>query len=123
MTRGIACITPHQLSSDALELTRNNTEDFVKIVANKGYWDGCRRLGQEPDLEFLFHIVEMNGKKYLTIARGKHRYTVTATKHLYTAMEFKPVGSLPWDIDKEVDYGISVLGRATGGTDESDDFW
>lgn len=121
--RGIACITPHQLSSDALELTRNNTEDFVKIVANKGYWDGCRRLGQEPDLEFLFHIVEMNGKKYLTIARGKHRYTVTATKHLYTAMEFKPVGSLPWDIDKEVDYGISVLGRATGGADESDDFW
>lgn len=124
ITRGITFFSPHQLSSDALQLSRENTEDLVKVVANRGYYDGCRRLGQEPDLEILFHIVRLNGKAYLTIQRGKHRNTVTAEKDQYLVLPFNDIGTLPWDIDKEDDFTLTAVGRAVGLDGmEFDDSW
>jgi hypothetical protein len=121
--RGIAFLSPHQLSSDALQLTRENVEDFVKVVANKGYYDGCRRLGQEPDLELFIHIVRVNGKAYLTIQRGKHRNTVTPEKDQYIALPFQPIGTIPWDIDKDEDYTMYSPGGQVAGSDEPADNW
>lgn len=121
--RGITFITPHQMSADALEKTRENVEDLVKVVANKGYYDGCRRLGQEPDLEFFIHIVEVNGKKYLTVQRGKHRNTVTPVKDQYFVLPFKPVGTLPWDIDKEEEYTLATPGGGAIGSEEETPWW
>ena len=124
--RGITFFSPHQLSSQALELIRDNIppEDFVKQVANKGYYDGCRRLGQEPDLEFFFHIVKVSGKYYLTVQRGKHRNVVSDSKHHYFVMPFDPdrIGGIRWDIDKEennyMDFVPSLSNmQATGGDD------
>lgn len=120
--RGITFFSPHQLSSDALQLTRDNTEDFVKIVANKGYYDGCRRLGQEPDLELLFHIVRVGNKAYLTIQRGKHRNNVTAAADQYTVLPFSDVGDIRWDVDKEEDYSMPGL-PGTGGSAGDDGGW
>ena len=118
--RGITFISPHQLSSDALQLMRENTEDFVKVVANKGYYDGCRRLGQEPDLELFHHIIRVKGKAYLAIQRGKHRNTLTSEEYQYVLLPFNPVGTLPWDIDKDEDFAIKVVpGTVIGGDDEA----
>ncbi|AEH03555.1 DnaB-like replicative helicase [Pseudomonas phage PhiPA3] len=101
---------------------RENTEDFVKVVANKGYYDGCRRLGQEPDLELFHHIIKVKGKSYLAIQRGKHRNTVTSEEDQYVLLPFSSCGIIPWDIDKEEDYSLKIVpGSIIGGMD--DDAW
>lgn len=106
--RGITFLSPHQLGSDALMLMRENTEDFVKVVANRGYYDGCKRLGQEPDLELFHHIIRVKGKAYLAIQRGKHRNN-PHNDDMYCLLPFSTVGVIPWDIDKEEDYALKVL--------------
>lgn len=113
--RGIFFLTPHQLSSDALQLTRDNVEDFVKMVAGKGYYDGCRRLGQDPDLELFIHIVSVNGKSYLTVQRGKHRGVVTPERDRYFVLPFQDVGTIPWDVDKDDEITLSSPGGGAFG--------
>jgi hypothetical protein len=120
--RGITFLTPHQLSSEALLLIRDNVDDFVRNVANKGYYDGCKRLGQEPDLELMIHIVEVNGRKYLTIARGKHRNNVTASKDQYAVLPFEVIGTIPWDIDGE-DRSVAAPGGGRAGTEDENPWW
>lgn len=115
-------MSPHQLGSDALQLQRENTEDFVQVVANKGYYDGCRRLGQEPDLELFHHIIRRKGKAYFAIQRGKHRNTLTPEEDQYVIIPMSPVGTMPWDIDKEEDYCIRVIPGNNIGSD-GDDAW
>lgn len=122
--RGIAFFTPHQLSSDATQLSRENVEDFVKLVANKNYYDGCRRLGQEPDLEIIHHIVVENGKKYLTVQRGKHRdVDQTPLEDMYMVLPFEPVGTIPWDIDKDYEITCKVPGGGVVGSEDEDPWW
>lgn len=97
--RGITVLTPHQISSEAKNLLRNGTESFVKEIANKGYWDGCRVIDQEVDLEILIHIEKVDGKSYLTIQRGKHRKVgITPEQDLYTVYQFDPILGLPEDV-------------------------
>ncbi|ARV77289.1 DnaB-like replicative helicase [Pseudomonas phage Noxifer] len=120
--RGITFLTPHQLSSEALLLIRDNVDDFVRNVANKGYYDGCKRLGQEPDLELMIHIVEVNGKKYLTIARGKHRNNVTPSKDQYCVLPFEVIGTIPWDVDGE-DRSVAAPGGGRMGTEDEMPWW
>lgn len=71
----IAIITPHQVAPDANNLLRAGipAQNFVKEIHDKNYYEGSKQIGQEPDLEFFIHIVEHNGKSYLTVQRGKHR--------------------------------------------------
>lgn len=122
--RGIAFISPHQLSSDAQQLTRENVEDFVKTVAGKGYYDGCRRLGQEPDLEIMIHKVVINGQSYLTAHRGKHRNAnQTPEKDQYLVLPFKEIGTIPWDIDKDYDIALAAPGGGEIGSEFEDPWW
>lgn len=121
--RGITCVTPHQLSSEAMQLTRDNVDDFVKNVANRGYYDGCKRLGQEPDLEIMIHKVEVNGESFLTVARGKHRSVVTELKDQYLVLPFKQIGTIPWDIDKDYEVTCAVPGGGAIGTEEEKPWW
>jgi hypothetical protein len=98
--KGIAWITPHQISSDAYALLRNNADDFVKQIAKKGYWDSCRVLQQEVDLEILLHIEHLYNKSYLTINRGKHRKPLaTPLDDLYCVYPFAEFGCIPDDIN------------------------
>jgi len=71
----ISFVTPHQISTEANQLLRNGMPpiEFVKQIANKNYYDGSRRLGQEMDLELYIHIATVNKKPVLTVQRGKHR--------------------------------------------------
>ncbi len=100
--RGILFVSPHQLSPAAKQLVRQQVEDFVKEIANKGYYDGCTTVDQEVDLELYIHIVKIAGESYLTIQRGKHRkITATAERHLYTVLPFSQVGDIKDDYGKK----------------------
>jgi hypothetical protein len=109
--RKILFITPHQLSTEAKMLKRQGVENFVQTVANLGYYDGCRTIDQEVDLEIYIDIVKVNGKSYLTIQRGKHRKPrVTREEDLYCVYAFEEVAAIPDDVN-----GISMKRKHAGG--------
>ncbi|QXO10854.1 hypothetical protein pEaSNUABM54_00028 [Erwinia phage pEa_SNUABM_54] len=113
--RGITVITPHQISSEAKNLLRNGTESFVKEIANKGYWDGCRVIDQEVDLELLIHIEKVDGESFLTIQRGKHRKVgITKEEDLYCVYKFHPALGIPEDVG-----GPDMSRRKVGGNANS----
>lgn len=97
--KGILCITPHQLSTQAKDLVRLGTENFVQEIANKGYYDSCKTIDQEVDMEIYIHKIEVNGEAYLAMQRGKHR-KVGITKHsdLYCVYKFDDIGGIRDDI-------------------------
>jgi hypothetical protein len=98
--RKITFISPHQLSTEAKMLIRQGQENFVQEIAGKGYYDSCRTIDQEVDLEIYIHIVKVNGLYYLTCQRGKHRKVgITPTADLYCVYKFEEVGGIPDDIN------------------------
>ena len=122
--RKIAFITPHQLSTEAKMLIRNGLEDtFVKEIANKGYWDSCKTIDQEVDLEIYIHIVKVDGRSYLTIQRGKHRLiTQTKNEYLYCVLPFEDVGDIRDDLGKP-DTTRKKPGHGPIGSSNSVPFW
>lgn len=99
--RKITLITPHQLSTEAKMLIRQgNEENFVKDIANKGYYDSCKTIDQEVDLELYIHIVKADNKSWLTIQMGKHR-TIEPTKeeHKFTVLPFHDIGNIRDDLN------------------------
>lgn len=116
--RGIAFITPHQLSPEAKKLVRGGlSDDFAKEVVGKGYYDDCTKIDQEVDIEIVIHIVKINGISYLTMHRGKHRGMVTPEKDLFTVYRFHDIGGLRDDL-RGPDMSLRVPGgepMAEGG--------
>lgn len=98
--RKIAFVTPHQLSQDATQLIREGRDNLVQVVAGKNYYDGCKTIGQECDVEIHIHIEEYNGGFYQTVQRGKHRgVPVLNPKLCYGILPFKSVGGLRDDLN------------------------
>lgn len=121
--RGILFITPHQLSPDAKYLVRQGVENFVQEIANKGYWDSCKAIDQEVDLEIIIHIEKMNGESFLTVQRGKHRKPKpTPEKDLYTVLKFESVGSIPDDHGKD-DRSLRKVGGVVSAEGKVEDPW
>ena len=119
--RGIAFVTPHQLSTEAKQLVRMNVDDFVKEIANKGYYADCRQIDQEIDLELYIHIVKSHGSSYLTVQRGKHRkISITPEKDLHCVLKFESVAGIPDDLLGE-DKSVSKVGAQTN--DPNEDTW
>lgn len=121
--RKITVLTPHQISTEAKYLLRSGVDDFVREIANKGYWDSCKTIDQEVDMEILIHIVKLNGKSYLTVQRGKHRglgTRQTPENDLYTVLPFYPVGGIRDDIHSK-DLSMSKVGG--GGVDGEGAEW
>ena len=113
--KGILFMTPHQLSTEAKGLLRSgvSAEDLVKEIANKGYWDSCRTIDQEVDLEIYHHKVVKDGISYLCVQRGKHRKpTITPEDRLYFVLRFHPVGGIRDDIGKANSTLRKVGGKA-----------
>jgi hypothetical protein len=103
-SRKMLVVTPHQLSSDAKRLIRNGVPDveFVKEIANKGYYDGSTKLDQEIDLELYIHIAKNGKLKYLTIQRGKHRLPTTIPEEeMYMLLPFPKKGPISHDINSQ----------------------
>lgn len=101
-SKQIFCVTPHQLSVDAKKRTRDGgiEADFVREIANKGYWDSCSTIDQEVDMEIYQHLVKINGETYITWMRGKHRKAGTPTpfEDYYCVYKFGKVAFIPDDI-------------------------
>jgi hypothetical protein len=118
--RGITFITPHQLSTEAKMLMRTNLQSFVQTIANKGYYDGSKRIDQEVDLELYIHIEKVADRSYLTVQRGKHRTIDDApSKDRFCVLPFRPAGGVIDDINGEDQTCSSVGGRTVeqGGGD------
>ena len=49
-------------------LERTGPDNFLKHVVGRGYYDGCKRIDQEVDLEVYIHIGEVNGEFYQILA-------------------------------------------------------
>jgi len=100
----ILLVTPHQLSSDANQLLRNQLPplEFVKYIANRNYYDGSKRIAQEIDLELYIHIARKDKKPVLTVQRGKHRGHPNIDDELkYTMLEFVIKNNAPIPADNE----------------------
>ncbi len=121
--RGITLLTAHQLSSDAKQLLRNGCENFVKEVANKGYWADSKQIDQELDLEIIINLERPgDGSTFLTAHRGKHRMPfITPEKDLYTVYKFAEVGAIPDDVLGE-SAALKKVGMGPIGSDD-DAFW
>lgn len=89
--KNIFCLIPHQVSTEAKQLIRNDVpaEAFVKMIAGKGYTEMSKQIDQVVDLELYIHKAKINGKYYLTIQRGKHRgQNVIAEDLMYARLPF-----------------------------------
>jgi len=101
--RGITVVTGHQLSTEAQQLAREGSPNFVKMVAEGGWYRNSRSLHTKLDLEILCHIHKVGDVSYLTVARGKHRGGEgTPIKHRFYFQPFHPVGGLWDDIEMDV---------------------
>jgi hypothetical protein len=122
-SKGITMMSPHQLSSDAKQLIRDGRSGFVQAIANKGYYDGCKRLDQELDMELYFHIEHLNGEAFLTCQRGKHRVpTVIPETHKYFVMKFTEKGCILDDVNGP-DTSLRKVGGGPIGSSEETPFF
>lgn len=81
-------------------IRQGNEESFVRDIANKGYYDSCKTIDQEVDLELYIHIVKADGKSWLTVQRGKHRLIQqTKEEYKYTVLPFEDIGDIRDDVN------------------------
>ena len=100
--RNILFFSPHQLSTEAKQLTRNGVpdENFVKEVQGKGYTEGTKQIDQVVDLELYIHIAKIQRIPHLTVARGKHRVPdILDDDKMYFTMPFPPGAPIPEDVN------------------------
>ncbi len=117
MKKGITTFNAHQLSTEAKDLYRQNIKDFLKEIAGKGYYDGCKGLDQEPDLEIHVHIEEVNGEFYLTLQRGKHRgLHRTPLEDQSICYKFEKIGTILDDVNGR-DMSIKKPGMSPGSSE------
>lgn len=113
--RKTAFFTPHQISTQAKEKQRDIPRDFVKILPQGGYYEGCKGLDAEIDFELFQHIEKQNGFSYLTLHRGKHRGAPPmAEDKKYLVYQFSDIGGIDSDIGKERS-GLRKVGGVPGG--------
>lgn len=122
--KNIALLTPVQLSPDAMELKRQGNKMLAMQISDGSYYEGCRGLSREPELEIFVDIVKDNGRKYQTFARGKHRgQNDTPEEHKFFILEFQKIGGLRWDING-TDTSLSKFGSVRNAEGEEEGaFW
>lgn len=120
LSKRILLLAPHQLSTEALEIKRNNDRYLARTVAALGYYQDSKGLGREPELEIVVDKVVDNGKSYMAFARGKHRGVGdTPEKDKFFILPFTEWG-LAWDIDT-IDTSLTKFGQERTSTGEVDD--
>lgn len=122
--KNIALLTPVQLSPDAMELKRQGNKMLAMQISDGSYYEGCRGLSREPELEIFVDIVKDNGRKYQTFARGKHRgQNDTPEEHKFFILEFQKIGGLRWDVNG-TDTSLSKFGSVRNAEGEEEGaFW
>ena len=100
--KGITLLTPHQLSTEAKGLIRTGVpeSEFVKEIAEKGYYAGSKQLDQEVDLEIYLHLFKQNKETYISVQRGKHRIpTILSDEQKYFLLKFPKGMPIPENIN------------------------
>lgn len=134
--RDITLITPHQLSTEATYLNRDDYQaDFVKSVAGKSYWAKSKQIDREVDVEIVQHIVtlpKVGGRKgetesFLTFCLGKNRRVHdTKPEHKSGALRFTDCGIVA-DLNEPDDKETYVKDlrklRGTGSVSGEEDVW
>lgn len=116
----IALISPHQLSPAAKALRAMDEKKYVRELVGKGYYDGCTTVDNEVDGELFFGITEQNGFSYLEVQRGKHRTIIdTPIKDRYRVIKFAEIGTLPWDVDTDIDTTLKSVNADAVEEEES----
>lgn len=123
--RDIFHYTAGQLSSDARDLMRMYPDEFITRLLDKGYYENCKTLSTEFDMEFFIYKRVHNGETWQEFQWGKHRKLgATLESDKYFAMKYYPVGMIgyPWDVDKDgEDYSYKKVGnRNTQGSGVSE---
>lgn len=103
-SKGIAYINPHQLSTEAKNLLRSGVpeDQFVKEIAEKGYWERTKGLDRVYDCCLLIHLFKYNRETYLSVFREKHRLpTVIDDELRYMLFKFPKAMPIPSDLLRE----------------------
>lgn len=116
-------LTPHQLSTQALDIDRDRPRKFMEEVPNRQFYHDCKTIGQEADVEIMLHKINIDGVDYLEVARGKHRgVDDTPHKHKYYVSRFSDVGIID-DVLLEGTKRTTLEKLPQGGASSSDSFW
>lgn len=119
--RKTAFITPHQLSTEAKQFLRNGVPEvgFLNEIAEKGYWESCRSLDTEIDLELYIHLFKHNKESYLAVKRGKHRLpTIIDDDYKFFIFKFPKGMPIPDDIDEVDPITFRKLKEAASNADD-----
>lgn len=103
-SRDMLFISPHQLSTEAKGLLRSGVpeDQFVREVAEKGYWEGNKGLDRIFDVGIIIHLFKFRGETFLSLARDKHRInTIVEDKYKYCLFKFPKAMPLPHDLQSE----------------------
>lgn len=73
VARDVLFITPHQLSTEALAIERDRPGAFLNEILNRAYYNECKTIAQEVDMEINIQKQIVDGIAYLNLGRGKHR--------------------------------------------------
>lgn len=122
--RKIFSWTPHQLNTAVKQLVRAGSTELVKMIPGGGYFQGCGSLENEVDGELYGHIEKLNGEKYYTVHRGKHRIpTILPEKDHFAVWKFLPVGNLGRDYYLNHEHTLRKVGGGHIGSGEETPFW
>ena len=100
-SKGILNITPHQISTEALQLVRSGITgfDFINELANKNYYSESKQIPQVVDGEIYLSKGKKDKKWALFIGKGKHRTPViTPDEDKQTMLWFPKDAPIPEDI-------------------------
>ena len=106
-SRQVLVVTPHQLSTDCKQLLRNgiNSQELVREIAGKGYYEGSKQIDQVVDLEIHQHIAKIGKKYFLTFQRGKRRYPeIIDDNKKYFMLPFPDKAPIPPNLSLDGEY-------------------
>ena len=115
-SKKITCITPHQISTEALGLVRSGVTgfDFINELSNKNYYSESKQIPQVVDGEIYLSKGKKDKKWALFIGKGKHRTpTITPDEDKQTLLWFPLNAPIPEDIHEE----DTLENKPTGGDD------
>ena len=116
-------LTPHQLSTQALDIDRDRPRKFMDEIPNRQFYHDCKTIGQEADLEIMLHKIIIDGKAYLQVARGKHRgVDDTPESAKYFVAQFTEAGIID-DVLLDGNKKTTLKKLPQGGTGNDDAYW
>lgn len=116
--RGITVLTAHQLSTEALAISREGHANFTQKIGEGAYYMDCKGIRTKLDCEFILHIHKVGDRSVLMFYKGKHRGQVTPEEHKTFGYVFQPYGGICDDVEEEESQAISKLSEVGGNVAE-----